>query len=63
MFANNWAEMPQYFIDFSNRIVRKEDVLHYVDEVNQEIFKRWSILENLEQLQNEKIEKIAIFLN
>jgi GTP-binding protein len=38
MFANNWAEMPQYFVT-SATVVRKEDVLHYVDEVNQEIFK------------------------
>jgi GTP-binding protein len=33
MFANNWAEMPQYFV--TSATIGKEDVLHYVDEVNQ----------------------------
>jgi GTP-binding protein len=39
MFANNWAEMPQYFVTSATESLGKEDVLHYVDEVNQEIFK------------------------
>jgi GTP-binding protein len=34
MFANNWAEMPQYFVTSATESLGKEDVLHYVDEVN-----------------------------
>ena len=39
MFANNWAEMPQYFVTSATESLGKEDVLNYIDEVNQEIFK------------------------
>ncbi|KAF2515313.1 ribosome biogenesis GTP-binding protein YihA/YsxC [Flavobacterium foetidum] len=39
MFANNWAEMPQYFITSSLESSGKEELLAYIDEVNQEVFK------------------------
>jgi GTP-binding protein len=39
MFANNWAEMPQYFVTSATESTGKEDVLSYIDEVNQEVFK------------------------
>lgn len=39
MFANNWAEMPQYFVTSSTDGLGKEAVLEYIDEVNQELFK------------------------
>jgi GTP-binding protein len=46
MFANNWAEMPQYFVTSATESLGKRRCFAYVDEVNQEIFKeRWSILE------------------
>ena len=39
MFANNWAEMPQYFVTSSTESIGKEELLSYIDEVNQEVFK------------------------
>ena len=39
MFANNWAEMPPYFVTSSTEGLGKDDLLSYIDEVNQEIFK------------------------
>ena len=39
MFANNWEEMPQYFVTSSTESTGKEDLLSYIDEVNQEVFK------------------------
>ena len=39
MFANNWAEMPQYFVTSATEMTGKEDVLTYIDEVNDEVFK------------------------
>ena len=38
MLANNWAEMPHYFITSATEGLGKEAVLEYIDEVNQEIF-------------------------
>jgi GTP-binding protein len=38
MFANNWAEMPQYFVTSATESLERRGFLHYV-EVNQEIFK------------------------
>jgi hypothetical protein len=35
MFANNWAEMPQYLGNICNRTTEKEE-LSYIDEVTQE---------------------------
>src|SRR5690606_25212247 len=39
MLANNWAEMPHYFVTSSTDGTGKEEVLSYIDELNQEIFK------------------------
>jgi len=39
MFANNWEEMPQYFVTSSTETIGKETLLNYIDEVNQEVFK------------------------
>jgi GTP-binding protein len=39
MFANNWAEMPQYFVTSATESIGKEELLSYIDEVNQEVFK------------------------
>ncbi|GAA3766411.1 ribosome biogenesis GTP-binding protein YihA/YsxC [Flavobacterium ginsengiterrae] len=39
MYANNWAEMPQYFVTSSTESIGKEELLSYIDEVNQEVFK------------------------
>jgi len=39
MFANNWEEMPLYFVTSSTEAIGKETLLNYIDEVNQEIFK------------------------
>ena len=39
MYANNWAEMPPYFVTSSTEALGKEDVLSYIDEINQDFFK------------------------
>ena len=39
MFSNNWAEMPHYFVTSATRSIGKEELLSYIDEVNQKIFK------------------------
>lgn len=39
MFANNWEEMPHYFVTSATESTGKEEVLSYIDEVNQEVFK------------------------
>lgn len=39
MLANNWEEMPQYFVTSSLDAVGKEPLLEYIDQINQEIFK------------------------
>jgi GTP-binding protein len=39
MFANNWAEMPPYFITSSSDGTGKDALLSYIDEVNQDVFK------------------------
>lgn len=39
MFANHWSEMPPYFVTSSTEGIGKEELLNYIDEVNQEIFK------------------------
>ncbi|SEP78119.1 ribosome biogenesis GTP-binding protein YihA/YsxC [Flavobacterium urocaniciphilum] len=38
LLANNWEEMPQYFVTSSENALGKEDVLNYIDSVNQELF-------------------------
>jgi GTP-binding protein len=39
MFANNWSEMPHYFITSATEMTGKMELLEYIDEVNQEVFK------------------------
>lgn len=39
MLANNWAEMPHYFVTSATEGIGKDEVLNYIEEVNQEIFK------------------------
>jgi GTP-binding protein len=39
MFANNWAEMPPYFVTSATESLGKEDLLNYIEEVNQDVFK------------------------
>jgi len=39
LLANNWEEMPQYFVTSSLDAVGREGVLEYIDAVNEEIFK------------------------
>jgi GTP-binding protein len=39
MFANNWAEMPAYFVTSATEATGKEELLNYIDEVNQEVYK------------------------
>lgn len=42
MYANNWEEMPQYFISSATEQTGKDEILHYIDEVNQSVFKEMS---------------------
>jgi GTP-binding protein len=42
MILNNWTEMPPYFVTSSTEGTGKEDLLNYIDEVNQEVFKNES---------------------
>lgn len=44
MMANNWAEMPPYFVTSSLESTGKEALLEYIDELNQNIFKNNSPL-------------------
>jgi GTP-binding protein len=39
MLQNNWAEMPLFFVTSATEQTGKLDVLSYIDEVNQEVFK------------------------
>jgi len=39
MYANNWEEMPQYFVTSSLDAIGKEEVLAYIGEINDEMFK------------------------
>jgi len=39
MFANNWAEMPHHFVTSATEMTGKMELLTYIDEVNQEVFK------------------------
>jgi GTP-binding protein len=38
MLANNWAEMPNYFVTSATESVGR-GLLGYIEEVNQEVFK------------------------
>lgn len=39
MLANNWAEMPQYFITSSLEATGRDSILDYIDQINENIFK------------------------
>ncbi|MDP2161932.1 MAG: ribosome biogenesis GTP-binding protein YihA/YsxC [Flavobacterium sp.] len=39
VLANGWEEMPQYFITSSTEAVGKENILEFIDEINQQFFK------------------------
>lgn len=39
LLANNWEEMPQYFVTSSTEGTGRDQVLQFIDEVNQGIFK------------------------
>ena len=39
MHANNWEEMPQYFVTSSLDAIGKEEVLEYINEINKQVFK------------------------
>lgn len=38
LLANNWEEMPQYFVTSSTEGTGREKLLEYIDEINQGIF-------------------------
>lgn len=40
MFANNWEEMPTYFITSAEEKTGKEDILDYINTINQGLFKK-----------------------
>jgi GTP-binding protein len=42
MLANNWAEMPPFFVTSSESGLGKDEVLGYIDQLNQDIFKNES---------------------
>lgn len=39
MLANNWAEMPQYFITSSLEATGRDNILDYINNINENIFK------------------------
>lgn len=38
LLANNWEEMPQHFVTSATETTGREDVLKFIDEINQGIF-------------------------
>ncbi len=39
LLANNWAEMPQYFVTSATEATGRDVILDYIDAVNEEVFK------------------------
>lgn len=39
LLANNWEEMPQYFVTSSLDAIGRDELLHFIDGVNDDIFK------------------------
>ncbi len=39
LLANNWEEMPQYFVTSSTEGVGRESLLEYINDVNDDVFK------------------------
>jgi len=44
LIANNWEETPPYFVTSSSEELGREEVLSYIDEINQTIFKNNSFV-------------------
>lgn len=42
VLANGWEEMPQYFVTSSTEGTGKEDLLQFIDEINQQFFESQS---------------------
>lgn len=45
LLANNWEEMPPYFVTSSLDAVGRDEVLNYIDAINQEMFKNSASVE------------------
>ncbi|MCG2610715.1 ribosome biogenesis GTP-binding protein YihA/YsxC [Flavobacterium sp. SM15] len=43
LLANNWEEMPQYFVTSSTEETGREPLLEFIDQVNQDLFKNNSL--------------------
>lgn len=39
VLQNGWAEMPQHFITSATEFTGKEEILEFIDQVNQDVFK------------------------
>lgn len=44
LLANGWEEMPPYFVTSSETELGKDEVLNYIDQINQDIFKNNSFV-------------------
>lgn len=44
LLANNWEETPPCFVTSSSEEIGRDDVLNYIDEINQDIFKNDSFV-------------------
>lgn len=44
LLENDWEEIPPYFVTSSEDGLGKEDVLNYIDQINQDIFKNKSFI-------------------
>ena len=44
LFANGWEEFPPYFVTSSESEYGKDEVLSYIDQINQDIFKNNSFI-------------------
>ncbi len=39
LFANNWSEMPQHFVTSATEATGKDELLNFIDSVNEDVFK------------------------
>jgi len=44
LLANNWEETPPFFVTSSSEEIGRDEVLTYIDEINQDIFKNDSFI-------------------
>ncbi|MDN3708398.1 ribosome biogenesis GTP-binding protein YihA/YsxC [Myroides ceti] len=44
LLANNWEETPPFFVTSSSEEIGRDEVLTYIDEINQDIFKNDSFV-------------------